>query len=296
MALISVVIPSYNCAPFLGHAIESVLGQSFGDFEIVVVDDGSTDNTRQVVSECTDSRVRYVYQENRGLPGARNRGVVEAQGEFIAALDADDALASTALEEMLGALEGSRASWCMIDIEKFWGDYREIRKTELPKEDVERGILRDDFIRRAMFFRKAALHRVGMWDEAMTAREDWELNIRLIASGEPYVYLERPLYCYRRRPDSITTGDPGKMLAFTEEIFKKHHKRLADGGDRVAAKIYAENMWGLGRRYFYEKRNLAKTARCVTESLKYDCNPERLAHPISHAMRRWLSWATARRV
>src|SRR5215211_9350661 len=98
--LVSVVIPCYNQAHFLGEAIESVLSQSYRNFEILVVDDGSTDNTSEVASRY--ERVRIVRQENRGLSGARNRGLREAKGEYVVFLDADDRLLPGALEASLG--------------------------------------------------------------------------------------------------------------------------------------------------------------------------------------------------
>src|SRR6266481_218476 len=94
--LVSVVIPCYNHAQFLAHAIESVLAQSYSNFELIVVDDGSTDDTAEVVKRYPP--VRYVYQENAGLSAARNTGLRQSRGEFIAFLDADDRLLPLALE------------------------------------------------------------------------------------------------------------------------------------------------------------------------------------------------------
>jgi glycosyltransferase involved in cell wall biosynthesis len=98
--LVSVVIPCYNQARFLGEAIESVLSQSYRAFEVVVVDDGSTDNTSEVVARYAgaDAGVRLIRQENRGLAGARNRGLAEAEGEYVVFLDSDDRLLPDALQ------------------------------------------------------------------------------------------------------------------------------------------------------------------------------------------------------
>src|SRR5713101_4173715 len=94
--LVSVIIPSYNHAQFLGQAIESVLAQSYSNFELIVVDDGSTDNTTEVARRY--SPVRYIYQENAGLSSARNSGLRQSRGEFLVFLDADDRLLPHALE------------------------------------------------------------------------------------------------------------------------------------------------------------------------------------------------------
>lgn len=281
--MLSVIIPTYNCAGFLPEAVRSILEQSFTDLEVIIIDDGSTDETSEVMSQYRDNpRIRFIRQQNRGLPAARNAGVAESRGEYIAVVDADDALEPTGLEEMLSSVQNAGASWCIIDIVKFWDGYQEVQKTQLPVDKWELAILREDFIRRAMFLRRSALDRVGLWDAEMKMREDWDLNIRLLTAGEPFVYLPKPLYRYRKRPGSITTGDPKRLLFYTERLLRKHHKALADSGDRVIAQIYAENMWGLARQHFYRRRDWRKAVACAKESLSYDFSLSRVLHPIAH--------------
>src|ERR687898_3616338 len=101
--LVSVVIPCYNQARFLGEAIESVLAQSYPHFEVIVVDDGSTDNTSEVAASYAG--VRYIRQENQGLAGARNAGIRRSRGSYLVFLDADDRLLADALEAGLASLE-----------------------------------------------------------------------------------------------------------------------------------------------------------------------------------------------
>jgi glycosyltransferase involved in cell wall biosynthesis len=86
---VSVVIPAYNCAAYVGQAVDSVLRQTYTDWEIIVVDDGSRDDTKLILEQYGD-RIRYIYQQNQGVSIARNRGIELARGEFIAFLDADD--------------------------------------------------------------------------------------------------------------------------------------------------------------------------------------------------------------
>ena len=90
MAEVSVIIPTYNYARYINQAIKSVLSQSFHDLEIIIVDDGSTDGTKDVVSTFKDSRITYIYQNNRGISSARNIGIGFSSGEYIGFLDADD--------------------------------------------------------------------------------------------------------------------------------------------------------------------------------------------------------------
>ena len=103
--LISVIIPAYNHAKYLSEAIQSVLNQTYQNFEILIVDDGSTDNTRQVVQNYTDQRIKYIYQENRGLAASRNAGLRVTQGEYVAFLDADDIFLPHKLEVQLDWFE-----------------------------------------------------------------------------------------------------------------------------------------------------------------------------------------------
>lgn len=98
--MFSVVIPAYNSERFIDKAIESVLAQTYTDFELIIVDDGSTDGTRQRITAYTDKRIRYVFQENGGVSAARNKGILESKGEFICFLDSDDSWKTDHLAEM----------------------------------------------------------------------------------------------------------------------------------------------------------------------------------------------------
>lgn len=287
MPAVSVVIPSFNCADYISAAINSVLHQTMQDFELIIVDDGSVDATKEVVEPyLADPRISYIHQVNKGLPGARNTGALASKGTHLAFLDADDSLAPNTLATLTEVLSDSEACWCVIDLVKVSGEKREVQRTQIPGEELFYAILRDDFIRRGMFFTRQAFMEAGMYDEEMKNREDWELNIRMLELRKAFVYVPEPLYLYSWREGSITTGNPGKMLFYTERLLRKHHKRLADAGDPRATKIYAENMWGLARLYFYRTRNLQKALKCVWESFAYDMSPRRLFHPVIHRLQR----------
>ncbi len=104
---VSVIIPCYNHAHYLSYALESVLAQTYNDWEAIVVDDGSTDNTAEVTAQFNDPRIRYIYQNNQGLSSARNTGIYASLAGAIALLDADDVWEADYLEKMLPTLESN---------------------------------------------------------------------------------------------------------------------------------------------------------------------------------------------
>jgi glycosyltransferase involved in cell wall biosynthesis len=109
MPKVSVIIPTYNRASLLRHAIESVLGQTYDDYELIIVDDGSTDNTAEVVARNSSDKIIYVHQQNRGRSAARNHGIRIATGEYIAFLDSDDMFLSAKLESQVKVLDDNPA-------------------------------------------------------------------------------------------------------------------------------------------------------------------------------------------
>lgn len=287
MPKVTVIIPTFNCAEVICGAVDSVLAQSMEDYQIVVVDDGSGDNTRQVLEPyLANPKVTYVYQENRGLPGARNAGVTTSHSEYLAFLDADDQLRQDALELMTEGMSKTGSAWCLIDILKVKQSGEQTQRTAIPSGDPYYGILREDFIRRGMFFRRESFLASGMYDERMKYREDWDLNIRMFEKRLPYTYIPQPLYLYTWREGSITTGKRAQVLAFTEMLLRKHHKRLADTGDREASEIYSQVEWGLARDCFYDVRDYPRAMRCAFESMRYDFSISRLLHAMMYQLHR----------
>jgi len=287
MAKVSVVIPTYNCGHYICQAIESVLRQTYKDCEIIVVDDGSTDKTRDMLEPYKQAgSLRYIYQDNRGLPGARNSGIANAKGEFVVVLDADDELDERMISLCLEKVEREETDWCVCDIiriETFREDQRkEVYRAKLPQDNYTQAILADDFISRSPFFRKKSLIDVGLYHEDIQVRVDWEINIRLILGGKRFSYVPEPLYIYKLRRDSLVKKVHKRKFDYTLKLLKKHHKRLADAGDREVAKIYAQNLWRLGRAYIAEVRAVGAGISCIVESVRYDFSMKRLFHPFYH--------------
>jgi len=285
MSLVTVVIPAYNAVATISDAIDSVLAQTLQDFEIIVSDDGSRDGTAAQVSRYRgDSRIRYIRHENRGASHAKNIACRQARGEYLAFLDADDAFDPTALEKMVRQVQTTDAAWCIVDVVKKIRNQSVIRATKFPTGDLLLSILSSDFITRSPFYVTREFLAIGLFDEELAVREDWDVNIRMIHSRKPFAYVNEPLYVYSTTEDSLMTGNPRRILTCTERVLRKHHKKLADLGSKEIARIYAESMWALARQYLYDLHDGKEAIRCGRESLRNDMNFYRVIHPLIHRM------------
>jgi glycosyltransferase involved in cell wall biosynthesis len=219
MPEISVIIPTYNMANFIQEAIQSVLDQTFSDFEIVVVDDGGTDNTVDVVKAFKDPRIRYIYQENHGVSSARNSGIRASSGEFIAFLDSDDAWLPRSLEikkELLdvhpdAALICSDIYLVNVSagkaVSRFWHDilfYSSKSVARAAKQPVIELITRGCFIvPTTTVVRRSVFARVGYFDESLRTWEDWDMFVR-IARSFPVLTIDLPLARKRLHTSELT--------------------------------------------------------------------------------------------
>lgn len=200
MPSLTVVITCYNYGQYLPHALGSVLDQTCSDYEVVVVDDGSTDNTPEVMAQyAADGRIRYIRQANAGQPKAKNRGIAESHGEFIAFLDADDIWMPTKLEKQLALFADpqvgvvySRRKWINQDGLEISGNERTLRRGEILDH-----IFVDNFICfSSCVIRRSCLDAVGWFDEELPMGIDYDLWIRLAARYR-FDYVDERLVKYR---------------------------------------------------------------------------------------------------
>ena len=210
---ISIIIPAYNVAGYIGEAIRSVLAQSLTDYEAIVINDGSTDHLEQVLEPFRDDII-YVRQENRGLSGARNTGLRLARGEYIALLDADDVLMPDYLEKMTRLMEAEPApdiassNAVLFGLEQWEGKlYHDIYPSSVPVT-AERLLARESNIFVAVMFRRALLAEVGMFDEVIRhGAEDFDLWLRMARHGCRFAVTPEPLVKYRKRANSLSGND-----------------------------------------------------------------------------------------
>jgi len=227
---VSVIIPTYNRANFLRSAIQSVLNQTFKDFEVIVVDDASTDDTRQIVHEFADDRIRYIaHNENKGGSASRNIGIKSSKGKFIAFLDDDDIWMPTKLEKQLFLLNmnpevnvvytGARS------IDKNGKVGSQLKNPSL-KGNIYPAILKKNYVGSCSYVlvRRDCFDVTSFFDEKLPSNQDWDLWIRM-AKHSQFDYVNETLVLYRIHQERISSDPYSKLLA-VELMFEKLSKEL----------------------------------------------------------------------
>ena len=204
--IFSVVVPAYNQAQFLRYTIDSILAQTVKEFEIIVVDDGSTDNTAEVAASYGD-KIRYVYQENMGLAGVRNTGVREARGNFVSFLDSDDMWAPNYLEKIreLAERHPDAGLFC-AGVTYMNAKGEPLSRGYVPLVEPEKmyaKILRGNFLYSIVTIR-IGVARENLSDVKFRRLQDWELWIRLLKKGVRFVGTDESLAFYRMHSANST--------------------------------------------------------------------------------------------
>jgi glycosyltransferase involved in cell wall biosynthesis len=218
-----VLMPCFNHGEFIGEAVESVLAQTFHDFEILVVDDGSTDPaTRETIARLAAPGITVLTTPNRGLPAARNCAAGHASGEYLCALDADDRLATTWFEKGVRVLDAQPDVAFVSHWLETFGDER---WTWTPERCDLPTLLARNAVNGAALVRKEAFDAAGGYDESMREGcEDWDLWLRLVESGQQGAIVPEVLFFYRRRADSMSRLmlDPQAYRRPLETLVGKH--------------------------------------------------------------------------
>ena len=208
---ISIIVPCHNDGRFLDGLLASLRAQTFQDYEIVIVDDGSKEAATLAKLNDLESVVRIVRQENRFLPGARNTGFREARAEFVLPLDCDDRLEPPFLAETLAAIRGS------ADNVAFAYTYMQLAGGLNGVYVTQCNGFNQLFLNHlpyCLLIRKTAWQAVGGYDETMRdGMEDWEFNIRLLREGYKGVEIPKPLFVYTVRPDGMLLSKSARSQA-----------------------------------------------------------------------------------
>ena len=223
MADISVIIPAYNQAAYLAEAIQSVYAQTFTDWELVVVDDGSTDDTVQVLAGFQDSRISVVNQARKGVSAARNTGVCHSSAPLVTFLDADDLFLPDKLKALHRYLSDHPDVGLVVG-GKLWIDSLGRNSGEkagtLTRLDFPELLLTNDIPTSGLMIRREWLERVGGFDESMHTCEDWDLWLRLAAAGCQLSRVKTVVVAYRIHSGQVT-GDAAAMRIGTLGLWEK---------------------------------------------------------------------------
>ncbi len=275
MPLVSVITPTYNRAGYLKQAIKSALAQTFTDFELVIVDDGSTDNTKDVVESFSDDRIRYVWQENQDFLVARNNGIAQSSGKYLAYLDSDDLWFPNALQDMVEcAKRNGDAPVVMAKSARFTGDLDFSFPIEFLHDDGAENVgnmfqalkFGNRYSVIAALVDRMQVENVGSFDPEMRLNSDWDLWLRLSMECD-FVNLNCVVGAYRFH-DEMRTAEPEKTVQGDMNALQKHESK------------YTPDELKRAEMFFYASRGFGAMAKGVEQGSEWIVHAQKLANEI----------------
>jgi glycosyltransferase involved in cell wall biosynthesis len=221
--LVSVIIPCYNCAQYLSETLDSIYAQTYANWECVIVDDGSIDNSGQIAKEYVqkDRRYKYIYQSNKGVSTARNNAIANSSGKYILPLDADDKISAKYAEEAVDVLEKNMDIKLVYCKAEFFGK----AKGELDIQPFSiRDFLTENTIFCSSFFRRDDYNTTKGYSEEMTeGYEDWDFWLSLIGDSGKVFLIPRVHFYYRIRENSRNSViDDSKQKKLRLQLYNRH--------------------------------------------------------------------------
>ncbi len=270
---ISVIIPTYNSAGYLPLAIESVFNQSYGNVEIIIVDDGSTDNTQEIVKPFLE-RVAYYRKENGGPSSARNHGIRKSTGDYIAFLDSDDRWLPEKLELQLNIFIKNGSAGlvgCGITNRDEEGKFLSENRMAQGKLEFSTRLIFSNIIAAGstLMISRDVVGRIGLFDEELLGAEDWDYGLRVFKEYDIY-FVEKPLVLKTERgAGQSACGNGDLMLSCELKFLEKHRDYFERNFDSVnIRKAFA-------RRYFSHTYAMLrcgeffKARKSITRSIRY---------------------------
>jgi glycosyltransferase involved in cell wall biosynthesis len=273
--LVSVIVPTYNYGHFILQALRSIQAQTYHQWECIIVDDGSTDNTGATIAQCAheDSRIKYIYQKNRGTSSAKNIGVINSSGKYLQFLDADDLIEPKKFALQVEILEknptfdivyGNMRYFKTADVHKYLYSLIDENEPWMPEisgkgEEVLPALIRENImVINSPVIRKSVIDDVGLFDENFTLLEDWDFWIRCAFAGKWFQYadLESTLALVRFHQSSASRKDNRQMLAANLMLQGKISAMTGDNDilNILLNKTKETEVW----RAWYERIDLAK--------------------------------------
>ena len=226
--MISVIIPTYNRAATILESVNSVLTQTYSDIELIIIDDGSTDNTEEIIKSIPDKRIVYLKQTQQGACIARNHGIDVAKGQYIAFNDSDDIWVSDKLEKQLECLKSSHADVVYCGMERHVGNkvhYFPADQKKGEKLTLEKLLSRNKVSTQTILMKREITDAIR-FDSTYMRFQDWDFVLRILERGYKVEYLHEPLVVARVQNDSITMKVPPEKsyLYFMERHWDKYEK------------------------------------------------------------------------
>ncbi len=268
----SVVIPAYNASAYITDCLNSVLAQCETDFEVIVVNDGSTDNTAQIVATFTDPRIHLLYRPNGGLAAARNTGIRAAKGKFVAFLDADDRWCREKLAAHGQALEADPTASVSYD----WSAFIDVKgeRTGLSMAQIQKSITYEALLLKnylgngsTSVVRRSVLEANNGFDETLERLVDQELWVRLAFKGHHFRLVPRQLTEYRIHPASFT-ADTERMLKGVGAFLAKVATYAPSSVQQLTPLVIACTHRWMARAAFVEG-NYTQARKHSLQALKY---------------------------
>lgn len=261
---VSIVMCAYNAAPFIADTLRSVMAQTFQDFEVIVVNDGSTDNTEDVIASFPSAAQQLIYlkQENKGPAAARNTGLQKARGRYVAILDSDDIWMPTYLETMVSLMQSNPTVDLYYPNAIFFGGthldgliYQEFRPSSEPVT-LEKFLKRECHVFISCIFKREILDQVGLFDERLRGSEDFDLWLRMLQHGYQFAFTREILVQYRAQPNSLSAGSAGFLQQVIAALRKFQSSAQATSDQKQLAEVVIEEL-AVDRDLLLSKQEIA---------------------------------------
>jgi glycosyltransferase involved in cell wall biosynthesis len=276
---VSVIVAAYNASRTIGETIESVLAQTFSDLELIIVDDGSTDETKNIVSEYQrkDERIIYVWQKNARTSAARNKGLEISKGKYISIIDADDLWEENKLSKQISTIDSAEdmivltgiRRFQVIDGERVWNEVTMPPCTDNGRYGVSGILLLNSFqmvFMNTALMGKELLERLGGWNVNLWTAEDWELWLRATRRSQ-FKIIEEPLVYYRKHSESISRSQDTLLVLDAHENLIREQVKYGGVTEKELRKALIDRQVEMCGFFIYQG-NLSIAVRVLSRSLR----------------------------
>jgi len=250
-SVVSVILPTYNRAHTIGTVVESVLNQTYDQFELHIIDDGSTDNTPSIIKKFDDHRIQFTrFERNKGANIARNKGIQNADGDYIAFIDSDDSWHPEKLERQVRIMENAPDSTGVV-YTGYWLKYpSDCQYGPDPDRDTHEGVIYEEMLKGNGHFiptsttlvRRTCFEQVGLFDEALSRQQDWEMWLRISHQFE-FKLDPKPLVMKSMDHDEVSiSADEEAQINAIEYILRKHAEKF-----QTRSRLVSRHRWQLGQ-------------------------------------------------